>query len=73
MSVSYKNLYTQVNNLIDSRIKYNGALPYKSQQAHTDVAPFALQSSSGDVSVNELVSSIMNILVEVVPPRILYG
>ena len=73
MSISYKNLYSQVNNLIDKRIKYNGALPYKSQQAHTDVAPFTLSSTGGNVSVNELVGSIMEILEEVVPQRIIEG
>lgn len=73
MSVTYKNLYSQVNNLIDARIKYNGALPYKNQQSHQDIAPFTLQSTGGNVSANELIGAVMQILMEVVPPRILVG
>ena len=73
MSITYKNLFTQVNNLIESRLKFNTGAPYSSQGSHTDVSPFAIKSTGGDVSLNELVKTIVSIMKETVPARILEG
>ena len=73
MPVTYKNLFTQVSNLIDGRIKYNTNTAYGSQDSHVNVAPFALSSTAGDVSLNTLVQAIVSIMQETVPRRILSG
>ena len=72
--VSYSDLYTQVNALINKRIGYNTLSPYGSQgNIPNGLKPFVLQSSGGDVSYTQLVTSLMQILDTALPPRIISG
>ena len=59
MAITYKNLYTLVDNLIKTRVGYNTGSSYGTQESHANISPFVLQSTGGDISLNILVQSMM--------------
>ena len=74
--VTYKNLYTLVDDLIDERISYNNQSPYRSQTSRSGgtIAPLAMSSSrTADISANELVRVVQNMIAEAIPSRIIEG
>lgn len=70
-----KNLFTLVKEEIDGSLQFPGTPRFRQQlERSTDVAPFAMSSGTNtDISAQELVRAVQNILAEALPPKILEG
>lgn len=73
--VTYKSLFTLVDEQINSRLTFQTSSRFKEQLSRGgDIAPFVMSSNTRiDVSVNELVSAVQDLLNEALPSRILSG
>ncbi len=74
--VTYKNLFTLVDDLINSKIRYDTSSRYSDQTTNRGlVAPTALSTASGarQAEAFELVSAVQTILEEALESRIISG
>jgi hypothetical protein len=72
--VTYKNLFSLVDEQITKRIRYIDTDQYHTQATRTKVEPFLMTgTSTSDVSVASIVAAIFEILKEVIPSQILEG
>ena len=70
--ITYKNLFSLVNEQIDKRTKYSTNASYNNQLLRTGVAPLTSNAFS-DISANELITAVQNLLKETLPATIIDG
>lgn len=70
--ITYKNLYTQIVDEIESRTRFNTSSSYGDQLERVSVAPVT-DSGRYDVSTAELVRAIQNTLEDALPSWIISG
>jgi len=75
MTVTYKNLYTQVVKEIENRVPYVSISKYYNQTGRGGLMPMTMGNASSlvDVSVSEVMNATQLMLQTAIPPRILEG
>ena len=72
--LTYKSLYSLVNEQIDKKVRYNTNAGYANQLGRADVQPFMMPGSGRrDMTVNELVEAMQAVLDEALPNNIIEG
>jgi len=74
MALTYKNLYTLVDEQIKKHTHFNADQQYEGQAGRTDIQPYTMASkSTSDTSVHELVNALQTILTDALGSRIVSG
>lgn len=70
--LTYKDLFTQVNDLVSKQLEFINTQRYRNQLGRTDVAPLASNGIS-DVRTADIITSIQSILNDALPGYIISG